>query len=331
MGAETGIEWTDATWNPIGGCSIKSPGCANCYAMKIAGSGRLREHPLYNGVTSPSKAGPVFNGTLTALPDDHPTWTWPLRWRGSKTPKLGPGKPSMIFVGDMSDLFHEDRPDAVIDRVFAVMALAPQHIFQVLTKRADRMNDYLSVRDTLLRIDDIVARMRRGIAPDPKPTWPLLNVWLGVTAEDQERADERIPDLLATPAAKRFISYEPALGPVSVWHPAIARKAGAAADAAGIDWIIAGGESGKDARPAHPDWFRTARDQCAAAGVPFFFKQWGEFSPQPCGPCSCIVGEHCLTAPGTVCADEPKAVMRRVGKRRAGAMLDGRLHREFPA
>ena len=143
MGAISGIEWTDATWNPIGACSIKSPGCIYCYAQGLAGT-RLKHHALYAGTTDIVKDRPVFNGHLTAAPDDHPVWTWPMRWRGARNPRLGPGKPSMIFVGDMSDLFHEDRPEETIDRVFDVMKLSPSHIFQVLTKRASRMLEYLS-------------------------------------------------------------------------------------------------------------------------------------------------------------------------------------------
>src|SRR5574341_811905 len=120
MGYPTNIEWTDATWNPIGGCSIKSPGCINCYAMRIAGSGKLDYHPLYAGVTTMYKGKPVFNGKMTILPDDHPAWEWPLKWRGAKRPVMGSGMPSLIFVGDMADLFHEDRPEVEIARVTSV-------------------------------------------------------------------------------------------------------------------------------------------------------------------------------------------------------------------
>lgn len=138
----TKIEWTDASWNPIGGCSIRSPGCNPCYAQKLAGT-RLRHHPLYAGTTTVVKGKPVFNGRLTAAPDDHPVWTWPLRWRGAKNPKLGPGKPSLIFVGDMSDLFHEDRPEAQIDRAVGAIVYS-RHIGQLLTKRPERMLAYFT-------------------------------------------------------------------------------------------------------------------------------------------------------------------------------------------
>lgn len=416
MGANSNIEWTDATWNPIGGCSIASPGCTNCYAQGLAGT-RLKDHPLYRGTTSPSKAGPVFNGTLTAAPDDHPVWTWPLRWRGAKTPRRGPDARSMIFVGDMSDLFHADRPDAVIDRIFAVMALSPQHTFQVLTKRAERMRNYLTANtgawDTghaCGRVAEIVERMRtdnRPVGPLPhrepgERWWPLPNVWLGVSAERQKEADERIPHLLATPAAVRFVSAEPLLGATDLrrwmndwgcdacgyggdrtddhcpncgWtgdggpgeSPQCPKcgvpledyyacpECGASNDSGFgvtltgnrrglIDWVIAGGESGPNARPMHPDWARSIRDQCQAAGVAFFFKQWGEWVP----------GENASGPPPTRTEqtadwfddhwyfgrmtpkqseelhrdDEPDVY--RVGKHRAGRLLDGREWSEFP-
>lgn len=310
MGAKTEIEWTDATWNPFGGCSVTSPGCTNCYAMRIAGSGRLRNHPLYAGVTTPSKAGPVFNGRLTAAADDADVWTWPLRWRGSKTPKLSAGNPSMIFVGDMADLFHEDRPDTVIDRVFAVMALAPHHTFQVLTKRPERMHAYLTAPDLLERIRDqnweVAERHYRGTGKAfaahyvcmnsiAKGRWPLPNVWLGVSVEDQATADERIPLLLDTPAAKRFISVEPLLGPVDVRWALQQNRVGIAGGflARGhfspgletlrpLDWVIVGGESGPHARDN--DFIENARSvlaQCHASGVAYFGKQNVRKKPLP--------------------------------------------------
>src|SRR5262245_40884186 len=141
MAATTGIEWTDATWNPIGGCSIHSPGCANCYAMKL--SARLPDHPVYAGTVEPSNAGPVWTGKLTVAPDDHHVWRWPLGWRGAKQPVMGAGKPSLIFTGDMSDLFHQERPYIHIDRVFRVAGGCSEeeqpHILQMLTKRPDNM------------------------------------------------------------------------------------------------------------------------------------------------------------------------------------------------
>ena len=289
----TSIEWTEATWNPIAGCTVHSPGCTNCYAMRTAA--RLATipatAPVYAGLTQPSKAGPVWTGKIAV---NESTMLAPLRRR----------KPTMYFVNSMSDLFHESVPDEVIDRVFAVMALCPRHTFQVLTKRSERMRWYLSAdrptfvwratRDLGLteiqRRNRMESHIRRGVF------LPLPNVWLGVSVEDQKRADERIPDLLATPAAVRFLSCEPLLGPVDLTHIEIPMgcrvdvfdalaydgeqgEADTAQGTATLDWVIVGGESGPGARPMHPDWARSLRDQCAAADVPFFFKQWGTWAP----------------------------------------------------
>ena len=205
MSDKTPIEWTDATWNPITGCSLVSPGCTNCYAMRLAGS-RLKNHWSRKGLTKPTEAGPVWNGQVRF----NEKWLdQPLRW----------SKPRRVFVCAHGDLFHEDIPDTWIDRVFAVMARADKHTFQVLTKRPTRMRDYL-----------LGDWQDRNLPQWGKMTWagrragfeemtrrlsgPLPNVWLGVSVEDQKRADERIPVLLDTPAAVRFISAEPLLGPV---------------------------------------------------------------------------------------------------------------------
>jgi protein gp37 len=299
MGDNTGIEWTDATWNPIVGCSIVSPGCTNCYAMRWAYARLDRPHnqfPHYRGTTQGSKAGGVWTGKL-ALAPDHIIQA-PLKWK----------KPRRVFVNSMGDLFHEDCPDEWIDHVFIVMASTPQHTFQVLTKRAERMRRYITE-----------LREKRSIIPDAFP-WPLPNVWLGVSAEDQRRADERIPLLLDTPAAVRFISAEPLLGPIDVTHIDSGRPFHVNAlvgyfdhtngrdHQTRLDWVIAGGESGPNARPMHPDWARGLRDQCAAAGVPFFFKQWGELAPNGSGRYSMI----------------------KVGKKAAGRLLDGREHNDMP-
>ncbi|SEG58850.1 phage Gp37/Gp68 family protein [Bosea lathyri] len=335
MADKTGIEWTDATWNPIVGCSIVSPGCTNCYAMTMAGRiEAMGTAPHYRGTTKPSKAGAVWTGKLALAPEH--ILLQPLRWQ----------KPRRIFVNSMGDLFHEDVPDEWIDRVFAVMALAPQHTFQILTKRAARMRAYLTrpagddiqdVRNHLAwdvssqimslwapewRSESIQGKHRsRGIGAFS--TWPLPNVWLGVSAEDQRRADKRVPDLLATPAAMRFVSAEPLLGPIDftlldingdgemdalkprAWNEEIGSWRGSSPTweedfldwfnlssmpssgnlHATLDWIIVGGESGTDARPMHPDWPRQIRDGCSAAGTAFFFKQWGEWAPSETATC----------------------------------------------
>jgi protein gp37 len=225
----------------------------------------------YAGTTKIVNGKAVWTGVLRQAPDH--ILTEPLRRK----------KPTMWFVNSMSDLFHEDVPDAWIDRVFAVMALSPQHSFQVLTKRSKRMRNYVT---HLYETDEGIERLSEAaVAVSGSPcaahiedvTPPLPNVWLGVSAEDQKRADGRIPDLLMTPAAVRFVSAEPLLGPIDFqmidWNGSTAL---CSLDRPGIGWIIAGGESGPGARPMHPDWARSIRDQCTAAGVPFFFKQHGE-------------------------------------------------------
>lgn len=265
----TKIEWTEATWNPIVGCSIVSPGCTNCYAMKMAARIERMSPGLehYRGLTQPSKAGAVWTGKVARAPDR--TLLEPLRRK----------RPTMYFVNSMSDLFHEDVTDEWIDRILAVMALCPQHTFQVLTKRSARMRQYFAAGiDFDCAFQEMIAGKTESYRRET-PSWPLPNVWLGVSAERQKEADERIPDLLATPAAVRFVSAEPLLGPID--FTAIPRKSaeGYARPLDGrfrkLDWIIVGGESGLGARPMHPDWARSIRDQCIEAGVPFFFKQWG--------------------------------------------------------
>jgi protein gp37 len=207
MSDGTLIEWTDATWNVINGCSVVSPGCTNCYAMKLAGT-RLRNHPSRQGLTKPSKAGPVWTGETRF---NEPVLTDPLKWK----------RPRKIFVCAHGDLFHESVPFGWIDRVFAIMALASQHVFQVLTKRPDRMREYFADPNTWGRIIAASDELK------PSSKWNgnayqlryeittngfLPNVWLGTSVEDQPRADERVPHLLSTPAAVRWISAEPLLG-----------------------------------------------------------------------------------------------------------------------
>ena len=345
MADKSKIEWTDATWNPITGCSVVSPGCTNCYAMRLAGT-RLRDHPSRHGLTNPSKAGPVWNGQVRF----NEQWLdQPLKWR----------KPRRIFVCAHGDLFHENVPDSWIDRVFAVMALAERHTFQVLTKRSARMRAYVNTlgRQSHEGRSVLLQRRRGWVVRERHPVDAVVylpNVWLGVSAEDQTRADARIPDLLGTPAAKRFVSAEPLLGEVDV-GPWLAEEAGAAYkflsrwygpdgfDPDGsqteakyqlvkpcpLDWVIAGGESGPGARPMHPDWIRSLRDQCAAAGVPFFFKQWGAWAPAPEDMNFTQAEEF---AEGRLFEHQSSGhTLVRVGKKAAGATFDGQTHEEFPA
>lgn len=268
MSDKTGIEWTDATWNPVTGCTQVSPGCDNCYALTFAE--RFRGTP-----------GHYFeNGFDVQLRPDK--LDLPLRWK----------KPRKVFVNSMSDLFHADVPTSHIVQVFAVMALAPQHTFQVLTKRHARMRSLLDSWD-FWRSVSFAATDRAGADIDLGPSLP--NVWLGVSVENQQWADIRIPALLGTPAAVRWLSCEPLLGHVDLFGPLqnghrpsltywLTGRPGVNPEdlleiGPKVDWVVVGGESGVHARPMHPQWARTIRDQCQQAGVPFLFKQWGNWAP----------------------------------------------------
>lgn len=355
MADGTHIEWTDATWNPVTGCSVVSPGCTNCYAMKLAG-GRLRHHPSRKGLTRNSKAGPVWTGEVRF---NEAELLKPLSWK----------RPRKIFACAHGDLFHPDVPDAWIDQVFAVAALCPHHVVQVLTKRSARMREYMSKAAGRIADAIIALRRQRGddgvVVPLPHvapgaPWWPLPNVWLGVSAEDQERADERLPDLLATPAAVRFLSAEPLLGPIDLtaaWHTENALSSECWGQCgwcpaghpplhncqngrpslyegrfqSGLDWVIVGGESGPGARPMHPDWARLIRDACADAGVAFHFKQHGAWKGLEAGDGEWPTDSGSfirLTFEGERAADGWP--MQRVGKKFAGRVLDGVTHDAFP-
>ena len=349
MSDNTKIEWADATVNAINGCSVVSPGCTNCYAMRLAGT-RLKHHPTRKGLTTDSKAGPVWNGQVRL---HEPALMQPLAWK----------RPRRIFWNAHGDLFHPAVPDEWIDRVFAVCALTQQHTHMILTKRSARMREYMG--NAVGRVGDKIIQMRRErgdygpIVPVPSiplgmPWWPLPNVWLGVSVEDQARADERILDLLATPAAVRFVSCEPLFGPVDLevaWHGENAIDSECWGDCAwcnnghpplhncqagrqssielergrsGIDWVIVGGESGPGARPMHPAWARSLRDQCAAAGVPFYFKQFGEHIAHPAPSAKWSDGS-------AVDPDLEPVTFERVGKKLAGRLLDGVEHNGMPA
>jgi protein gp37 len=291
--SDTKIEWTDKTWNPLTGCTKVSPGCDNCYAKTM--------HERFNG--------PGSFDTITLHPE---RLNQPLKWR----------KPARVFVNSMSDLFHRDVPDKYIADVFAVMAVADRHTFQVLTKRPARMRSLLS-RDEFWQ--SVEMRSFKYTCEDGEfvVNQQLPNVWLGVSVENQKWADIRIPALLDTPAAVRFISAEPLLGPVDLKSAALRPyerqqggfweyghgeddygngKVWVPAPPAQLDWVIVGGESGPGARPMHPDWARSLRDQCQGAGVPYLFKQWGAHD----------------------------ASGKRVGKGKAGRELDERTWDEYP-
>ncbi|MES5824852.1 phage Gp37/Gp68 family protein [Streptomyces sp. RG80] len=331
MADNTTIEWTDSTWNPVTGCTKVSPGCDNCYAETFAERWRgTNGHHFENGFD------------ITLRPE---RLRLPMTWR----------TPRRVFLDSMSDLFHTDIPDAYIAQAFAVMALTPQHTYQILTKRHGRMKALLSSPSFWHLVADQGREHFTGCQED----WlavgamlggkPLPNMWLGVSVEDQKWADLRIPALLETPAAVRFLSCEPLLGPVDLKRAVIPmgseRGHGLTASYVhadgccqrrfhGIDWVIAGGESGPKARPMHPQWLRELRDQCRWADVSFFLKQWGEHAPEDHGHDR---GRLILLDTQGRCWDQEEALaphdtvrMRRVGKKSAGRILDGQTHGAIP-
>lgn len=354
MGDGTHISWTDATWNPITGCMIKSPGCEGCYAMTLAGT-RLRQHPSRSGLTRMVKGRPIWTGDVRF----NPQWLdQPLRWRD----------PRDIFVVAHGDLFYEKVPDEWIDMVFAVMATSTQHRFQVLTKRPDRALAYLrrleagsvgaveryiasewyrtgalaraSLDPPMSEPTPPTAQVRhlydlavpqmvsQGIRRDPNYStgcnigerhwqkWPLHNVLIGVSVERQKEADERREQLadIAALGWRTWVSYEPALRSVdwSGWEF--------------IRWMVSGGESGTNARPSHPDWHRAARDFCVARDISYHFKQWGEWVPE--SQTSIDLAMHNFREL-TIGAPTRDGCVFCVGKKAAGATLDGREWREM--
>ena len=301
---KTQIEWTDATWNPVTGCTKVSPGCKNCYAERMAR--RLAGRCGY------PETPHAFDVTL-----HYDRLGQPLSWR----------KPRMIFLPSMGDLFHEDIPLDYIADVFNIMAQCQQHTFQILTKRPVRARAVISDLHEWNYADTTWT----GIFPSSMTgaPFPLPNVWLGVSVENQWTADERIPLLLQIPAAVRFASCEPLLGPVDIAEylsPWLCTEAGNREYSQGyrpsLHWVIVGGETGPGARPMHPGWARNIRDQCQAAGTAFFFKQWGEWAHVPADT------RHPL--PQNLHWWPDRNLMGRVGKKAAGSLLDGVQHNEYP-
>ena len=328
MADKTNIEWTDRTWNVVTGCSKVSPGCDHCYMF--------RQWPRLHGMDSRGYEGPADRPALQPHRLEEP-----LHWT----------KPRRVFVCSMSDLFHSAVPFEYIQRVFRVMEKASQHTFQILTKRPGRMAYFAN---------HIWAQsgIYRHIA------WPD-NVWAGTSlemmADGKKNYAARLDLLAQVPARVRFVSAEPLLGPLDLrpWlqpsavmahgdldSPETASAIGALARAAfrqqwGLSWCIAGGESGPGARPMHPGWVRGLRDQCQAAGVPYFFKQWGEWLPDD--HCTDeqwrmakerygreFIADRLGEGPGALTVSTLQR-WAHVGKKAAGAVLDGREHREFPA
>jgi protein gp37 len=378
----TGISWTSTTWNPVHGCDITSDGCTNCYALTMAKRLKAMGQPGYQNDGRAATSGPGFAVTLAPA-----ALSQPLRWKN----------PRRIFVDSMGDLFHSAVPDTYIAKVWAVMANAPQHTFQILTKRHARMASLLSSSNFRLLCDNAEAALI-GDDNTPMPRYkrdryrrqwwssfadPLRNVWLGVSAENQQWADIRVPTLLKTPAAVRFLSLEPLLGPVDLWGPLVAGRGRprltywldgrptldeghttptglvmhGLVTGPRLDWVITGGESGPNARPAHPDWFRTIRDQCQHSNVAYHHKQNGEWGLEapldaagsilagPRGMGQTIATDGTLYAPGDLTyPDGPRygeairarhdkdhmVQVYRVGRKAAGRELDGRTWDQYP-
>lgn len=225
MASNSAIEWTESTWNPIAGCTVVSPGCINCYAMRLARRLEAMGQSKYEGLTRLTRGGAMWNGQIRL---DEQSLSIPTKWSTGR----------MIFVNSMSDLFHQSVPLEYIQRVFKTMRETPQHTYQILTKRAARLE----------QLDDEI-------------NWPM-NVWMGVSVETSDY-EFRIDHLRRTGASVKFLSLEPLLGPLD------------GLDLSEIDWVIAGGESGPGSRPVDPDWVRSIRDQCINSEVTFHFKQWG--------------------------------------------------------
>jgi protein gp37 len=344
MGSAPSIEWTDASWNPTRGCSRVSEGCKNCYAEKFAARfarpkapGAAPKSPagIYAGFVQLTSAGPRWTGKVELVESKLEV---PLHWR----------KPRRIFVDSMSDLLHEKLSRRDIVEVFAYMSIAGWHQFQILTKRAERlaMLDESFGRAVAARCDELRAKHGWG---NCGTDWPLPNVWLGVSCENQETADARIPLLLQTPAAVRFASVEPMLAPIDLDGNGIddlhALGCGDSEcptrdvlpGCRGLDWVVLGFESGPNARPGHPNWARRVRDDCQASGVPFLFKQWGAWAqvgPEYTGR-TLIMSSAGEIFPGpdpnpNLNRTHMMIRMGRVGKKAAGRLLDGREWNEYP-
>lgn len=318
MSERSKIEWTDATWNPVRArdpktgrvgwhCEKISPACTHCYAAEMntkAWAGFGTKLPY-----AESSRAEAFLHDITL--------SKPLQWQ----------RPRRIFVCSMTDLFGHWVTVEMLDLIYSVMAACPQHTFQILTKRPDRMHRYhLNLAKRVAQIADNPVR------------FPLANLWAGVTVESDEYLP-RLEELLQTPAAVRFVSVEPLLAPLDL---GLRNWATLGRDDCRLDWVIVGGESGRQrtVRPTHPDWVRLIRDDCQAAGVPFFFKQWGEWLPADGGGKILSLesrrindaGQDITSVPELWCGDEKMtdAYVYRVGKKKAGRMLDGVQWNEFP-
>lgn len=315
------IEWTDATWPPVSGCDFEDPSCWNCYAARMAAT-RLKHTSRYEGLAEIRNSMPAWTGEIRLNSE---VLLDPIGWR----------KPQRIFVCSMSDLFHEKVPTEYLVKVFATMARAYWHLFQVLTKRIERASRLLADRDFegAVYLEWYRSTLGEPVNDATGWRWPLPNVCLGTSAGRQKELDIRYPLLMATPAATRFLSLEPLIGPIRLGR---LLEAGPTKP----DQIITGGESGSAsrARPPHPNWFRWIRDDCAEHGVPFFFKQWGNWRLG--APGETPKGDNLIyiTEKGKVAHGEFIDIETDFGdiativpmvfddKKSCGRLLDGRIH-----
>ncbi len=335
------------TWNPIIGCSKISEGCENCYAEKMAVRlAHISSTKYYRLVTCRhAHAEPFAWNGKTHLLGLHPIK--PLSWK----------KPRLVFVCSMGDLFHENTSFQDIDKIFATMACCPQHIFIVLTKRAKRMSEYLNDPLTRSNLSYNILKSKNSAYAIEDPlqdsAWPLKNVWVGVSVENQEQL-KRVVYLNTIEAEVKFISHEPLLSSIDYSNSSLGESfkyhAGGLKNC--VSWVIVGGESGSKARPMHPDWVRSVRDQCAEANTPFFFKQWGEYKPvsinrtgiQPynskSNPYTLYTNKagdifELVDKDGEflVCGDSDNEYyqsIQKVGKKHAGNVLDGEQYEAYP-
>jgi len=330
---KTKISWSEFVWNPIAGCNDVSEGCRNCYARGMAKRLEAMGSEKYKG--------------LTVMQGSHNVWTGKISFdEKALMAPLARKKPTVYFANSMSDLFHPNVTDEMRDRIFAVIFLTPRHTYQILTKRPETQWWYFSPenpRYTARRICDAAEKLQPGLEVfDCDLYFPLINAWLGTSTENQKAFDERVPYLAATDASLRFLSVEPMLEEINTRKVITPHGWKATSNAlAGIGWVICGGESGHHARPMHPDWACRLRDDVLSSGIPFFFKQFGEWTP----------GENVERSAGIVQTatwfdnkwlfseenlandeghhdDEPD--LYRVGKKEAGAFLDGKEYHQYP-
>lgn len=330
MGDKSKIEWTDATWNPVTGCTKVSQGCKYCYAE--------RQFPR------------VYKKDMRQFTDVmcHPErLVHPIRWKN----------PRKIFVNSMSDLFHEDVPFQFIASVFAIMGVTTRHTYQILTKRPKRMLEFFEWAHeeipAYVYADEKIfdhfpndiewkpLRGNHGGYDNCGPAYPYENVWIGVSVEDQETANERIPLLLQAPAAVRWISAEPLLGPIDLYEAGMkldGKLNHFTGERAFLKWVVVGGESGPKARPMHPQWVKDIRDQCVTADIPFLFKQWGQWVPVDLTTSNGITDWMIVDKAGdidipdnrTPREDLGEIAMWNTSKKKAGRLLDGKLWDQYP-